>query len=78
MKKLIKHILDGILTLLPAIGTLASSKNAQENNYSMKALSVYFYASPGNPKMIAEKIHEAIEGSTMMAGTTLEDRIKPA
>lgn len=54
MKKLIKHILDGILTLLPAIGTLASSK------------------------MIAEKIHEAIEGSTMMAGTTLEDMIKPA
>ena len=57
MKKLIKHILDGILTLLPAIGTLASSKNAQENNYSMKALSVYFYDSPGNPKMIADKIH---------------------
>ena len=45
MKKLIKHILDGILTLLPAIGTLASSKNAQENNYSMKALSAYFYDS---------------------------------
>lgn len=55
MKKLIKHILDGILTLLPAIGTLASSKNAQENNYSMKALSAYFYDSPGNTKMIAEK-----------------------
>ena len=63
MKKLIKHILVGILALLPAIGTLASCKNPQENNSNMKTLIVYFSYSPGNTKMVAKKIHAAIEGS---------------
>ena len=65
MKKLIKHILVGVLALLPAIGTLASCKNPQENYSNMKTLIVYFSYSPGNTKMVAQKIHAAIDGSTI-------------
>ena len=65
MNKIMKQMIIGILACLPMVATLASCKNAQQNNSNMKTLIVYFSYSPGNTEAIAKKIHASLEGSTL-------------